>query len=187
MAGASLLQRVVCRPGKTFDAHPKTEGLERKFDVVGEDGLTVSFLLWGGGNAFKASVLLAQFEDTQRNMTRRRVTHNDKYEVAKGEPIEANADVGAIVFVRATPTAGVSPQEFFAAAASLDSLSSIPGATVCFLQDQKESSVGICALCSDADAMGAFLEQWEHAQEEMAWKDVVVDKYTIASVAAPAA
>jgi len=112
---ASIIQFIENRPSKRFEAHPRTEGLEHKYDVTRDDGVTGVLLMWGGGNAFKASVHMEGFEDRQRNVMRR-AARNSKYDVARGEQVELkDGVVAAVLSIRGTPRDGLSPQEYLAA------------------------------------------------------------------------
>lgn len=177
---ASIIQFIENRPSKRFEAHPRTEGLEHKYDVTRDDGVTGVLLMWGGGNAFKASVHMEGFEDRQRNVMRR-AARNSKYDVARGEQVELkDGVVAAVLSIRGTPRDGLSPQEYLAAQEQAFSSSSAAGliSEIC-LQAREGRTVGGCYLFADEPSRDAFAEAWKSGEAASSLDDVVVEKFSV--------
>jgi len=198
---ASTVQVVTLRPGRTCNAHPTTEGLEAKFDVVSEGGAAGVVMLWTGANAFKASVNMESFEDRQR--LRACVASNRKYDIA--QPCtraafetsgRATTDATALLLINGTLTEGTSPSDYFETAHAADGgetlgkvCGGVPGGvSQLFLQGRKGNVVGGCYLFLDVKSMEEYLasDAWRSTKEATPWENVTVEKFFVATTAAAA-
>jgi len=190
----SLLQVVRCHPGKAFEAHPKTEGLQRRYAVRDHEDRPGSLLLWGGGNPFKASVNVECFEDRQRNLVRRRAATNDKYDVPQTmDPVGDGCT--AILCIRATPTSAATPADFYSAVQAsgsgfgADSSWSFPGAMAkAFLSSREGNVVGGCFFFSDATTMEDSLasDEWKDVREQTPWENLTIEQLAVTDSAVAA-
>jgi len=189
---SSLIQLIKCCAGKKFEAHPRTTGLERKFDLIGEDGTTGAMLLWNGGNIQKSEVVMGDFEDRQRGIMRR-VKTNHKYGVsasATQRSFEVNgrsiSETGAVLFATGSLASTSTSDQYFAAA-ERESLETAPGMIGTFAVAAREGAdVGACYLFADSKSMSAYLEGagWKQRLTELPWEQVNVQTYCIAPAAA---
>merc|ERR550514_1430093 len=70
---APLIQIITCRKNQSLaDVQQRHhDAMEHKLDVVGQDGLQSTVILWSGVNAFKAMLAAGEFQDKQRTLQRR--------------------------------------------------------------------------------------------------------------------
>ena len=173
-------------------AHPSTDGLERKLDLIREDGTAGAMCLWNGGNVMKSEILMERYKDVSRGIFRH-VLANRKFAVAQPytqhtfeESGKGLSEVAAVVFINGTFTAGRQADEYFAAQDSSQSVSGTIGKI--FMESLEDGSVGGCFLFSSWESMESYLESsaWQRARQELG--HVAVEKYraTDATVSAAA-
>merc|ERR1719230_324646 len=189
---ASVVQLVRCRAGKTFDVHPKTEGLEAQHTVEGQDGQSATILFWNGGNAFKASVHMEAFMDRSRSMLRR-VASQSKWEVASGTCEVVPDAFKAVLFVSGRLPTGTSPTEYWNATegsgigAKSSDASSARTAEI-LLQCREDSTIGAVYTFASSQDLDTFLEsaEWKRLRAATPWEDVTVEKFSVAGAVAAA-
>lgn len=197
---ASIFQIVTLRPGRRCNAHPTTEGLEAKFDVVREDGTAGVAMLWTGANPFRASVHMEQFEDRQR--LRSAVASNRKYDIA--QPCtrvafetsgRAVTEATALLLISGTLADGTSPSDFFDSAqagsggeALGKTFGGVPGIVAKIFLQGRKGEVGGCYLFLDAQSMEEYLESdvWRNARATTPWENVTFEKFFVAATPAAA-
>lgn len=191
---SSILQVLVCKPGKSCDAHPKTNGLLRKWNATSETGASTLVNIWSDRNLITTQSTMETWRDNQRGELRGVSTDRNwgiaqpctqQSFVASGQPAEAT---GAILFVTGTLTNGAkSAKEHMTAAQVTDptmgtTAGQVPGAIgKIYLQSLQKPVVGACLLFVDADAMDAYVasEEWERERAETPWEAVTVEKFTL--------
>lgn len=199
---SSLLQVLVCRPGKSCDAHPKTNGLLRKFRAVTETGASASIHIWSDRNLIATQTIMETWRDTQRGELRGVQTDRNwsiaqpctqqSFE-ASGQPADS---AGAILVVTGTlNNSATSAKEHMSAIQAADpamgtKVGQIPGVVgKIFLQSLQKPVVGACMLFVDAEAMDSYVssEEWERERAQTPWEGVTVEKFVINDVAAASA
>tara|TARA_B110001452_G_scaffold221804_1_gene194473 strand:- start:320 stop:961 length:642 start_codon:yes stop_codon:yes gene_type:complete len=200
LPGSSILQVLVCKPGKSCDSHPKTSGLVRKWNAMSETGASALVNLWSARNIITTQTTMETWRDNQRGELRG-VSTDRNWGVAQpctqqsfeasGQPTEAT---GAILMVTGTLTNGAtSAKEHMAAVQAADptmgtTAGQVPGAVgKIYLQDGGATCglhkpvVGACLLFVDAEAMDSYVasEEWARERAETPWEGVAVEKFVL--------
>lgn len=196
---SSVLQVLTCREGSKIDVHSRTEGLERKYSVVRDDGTHGTVLVWSGSNLIQSQNLMSQFQDRSRSRFRC-VNGNRHFQVAEPSTQasfetsgQSADDAKAILFINGTLTTGEQAKHFFAAADGLTmgkTFGSIPGIIAkIFLASIEGGVVGGCYLFRDAQSIEDYLasDTWASARADTPWENVSIEKFTVVDEAAEAA
>ena len=192
---SAVVQILTCRAGKDVEAHPKTDGLHRKLQLVREDGCKGAVNIWSDRNLTQSQLRMGAWEDNQRGIMRG-VDRNRAFGVAQPcsqDSFEATgrsaAEAKAVLVVTGKLATGSASAYWAAAQEAEPGLGRTAGAIAgivgqLFLQSLHDGTVGGCYLFADAEAMEAYAA--EAPWGDMPWEGVAVDKFTLAG-AEPAA